>query len=384
MSIVPPGRIVGLDVARCLALVGMIATHVLNGIVDNQVIFTQQIAGGRASSLFAVLAGVSLALMSGGTTPVTGTERRTAAAGLVGRALFIAAAGLILGGFPTGIAVILTYYGALFLLGIPFLGLRSRTLALLSVAWLVAMPVVSHLVRPYLPERSYGSPTVESLADPWRLLTELTFTGYYPAVSWLAYLFAGMAIGRLGLKRTRIALALVGVGSVLAATSWLTSQELLARPGVRETLQDTYTGLAWRGDLAPTLEHGLFGTTPTGSWWWLAVRAPHTATPFDLAHTIGSAVVVIGLCLLLGRHVRRLSAVLFAAGAMTLTLYTAHVFLRMPALMSGDDALTFVRHVLLVLVVGAVLRLVGRRGPLEAAAARMAERAAEAVRPSRG
>ena len=42
------------------------------------------------------------------------------------------------------------------------------------------------------------------------------------------------------------------------------------------------------------------GTTPTnGSWEWLLVDAPHSGTPFDLAHTIGTALAVIGLCLLL-------------------------------------------------------------------------------------
>ena len=44
----------------------------------------------------------------------------------------------------------------------------------------------------------------------------------------------------------------------------------------------------------------MFGNTPTGgAWEWLLVVAPHSTTPFDLAQTIGSALPVIGLCLLL-------------------------------------------------------------------------------------
>ena len=31
------------------------------------------------------------------------------------------------------------------------------------------------------------------------MLAELTFTGYYPAVPWLAYLLVGLALGRLDL-----------------------------------------------------------------------------------------------------------------------------------------------------------------------------------------
>jgi hypothetical protein len=49
-QIVPAGRVVGLDVARCVALVGMIATHVLDRTGDDGTItFVQQLAGGRAS-----------------------------------------------------------------------------------------------------------------------------------------------------------------------------------------------------------------------------------------------------------------------------------------------------------------------------------------------
>ncbi|MGH3332175.1 MAG: heparan-alpha-glucosaminide N-acetyltransferase domain-containing protein, partial [Nocardioidaceae bacterium] len=72
--LVPPGRVIGLDVARALALVGMMATHILAPIEGNHLTVIQQVAGGRASALFAVLAGVSLALMSGRTVPPSGRD----------------------------------------------------------------------------------------------------------------------------------------------------------------------------------------------------------------------------------------------------------------------------------------------------------------------
>ena len=61
-------RVVGVDIARCLALLGMMATHILANIDPVTGAFVpwhQQIAGGRAAALFAVLAGVSLALVTG-------------------------------------------------------------------------------------------------------------------------------------------------------------------------------------------------------------------------------------------------------------------------------------------------------------------------------
>ena len=59
------------------------------------------------------------------------------------RALLIAALGLVLGGLGSGLAIILTYYGVLFLLGLPFVGLRAPALLVLAGVWVVAGPVLS-------------------------------------------------------------------------------------------------------------------------------------------------------------------------------------------------------------------------------------------------
>ena len=381
MPIVSPGRVVGIDVARYLALVGMIATHALvTTTPDGGVTTVQLIAGGRASALFAVLAGVSMALMSGGRTPVTGRERAGVAAGLAVRALIVFAIGLGLGALPTTIAIILSYYGVLFLLGIPFLGLRARSLALVAIAWALVSPLVSHVVRPELPPRTLDSPHPTALMDhPFVLLTELLFTGYYPAVPWLTYLLAGMAVGRCDLRRVGTAVRLVVIGGAAAVGSRLLSDRLVDDPVVLDALRRTLDKVPHAsGGLADSLEHGLYGSTPTGSGWWLVTSAPHTATPFDLVHTTGSALLVIGLCLLVTRVLPTVWAVVFGAGAMTLSLYTLHVILRTPPFWPDDNPETFWLHVVVVTVIGAGFRLAGRSGPLE----RMVASAAGAVRRS--
>jgi hypothetical protein len=372
--------VVGLDLARALALVGMMATHILPSADADGISFTQQVAGGRASALFAVLAGVSLALMSGGTTPVRGRERSAVTAGLVTRALVIAGIGLLLGEVDSGIAVILTYYGVLFLLGLPFLGLSARALVVWCAGWTVVVPVLSHLLRPHLPSATYANPTLERLLDPVPLVTELTVTGYYPAVPWLAYLLAGMALGRSDLRRWGTTARVAALGAGLVVVAWTVSDALLDRPGVRRALRTTFEGAGFRGDLDSTLTHGLYGTTPTGSPWWLAVRTPHTATPFDLAQTIGSALLVIAVCLVVARMLPELTAVVAGAGAMTLTLYTAHVLSRAPGWWDGDDVATFTGQVLLALAIGAGFRLTRNRGPLEVLAGEAGKVTAQAVR----
>ena len=370
----PRTRIVGLDVARCLALLGMIATHVIATYDEaGERSWAAELAGGRASALFAVLAGVSLALMSGGARPVRGRERAGVAVGLLVRAVLIAALGLWLGGRDSGVAVILTYYGVLFCLGIAFLGLRARALFVLAGVWALVGPVVSFAVRPELPERGYDSPTFAHLTErPAELLAELTVTGYYPVLVWLAYLLLGMAIGRLDLRRTMTAARLALVGLALALAAPVVSRLLVAQPAIRDALRDsvatTWTPGIVPGDLDRSLEGSLYGNVPTDTWAWLAVANPHASTPLDLARTGGSALLVIGVCVLAARVLPRLWAIAFGAGAMTLTLYSLHVVLL------GEDVWTegpdaFARQVALALVVGAVFAVVRRRGPLEAVVA---------------
>ena len=347
-----PDRLVGIDVARCLALLGMVATHVLVDFTpEGDLTFSQWLAGGRASALFAVLAGVSLALVTGGREPAHGEDRVRVSAGLAVRALLIAALGLVLAVFDSGLAIILTYYGVLFLLGLLFVGLKARTLALLAAAWVVLGPVVSHLVRPDLPDRGYASPAFDQLGDPGRLASELLLTGYYPVIPWLAYLLAGLALGRCDLRDRRL-LGFLAVGGLALAVLATQVSRALVDPAVSDAN-----------------ERGMYGTTPPdGDWSWLLLVAPHSATPFDLAQTIGSALLVVATCLLLEQALpeagRTFLAVLFGAGTMTLSLYSLHVVLHTPSVWPPDEG-AYGWHVLVLLAVGAAFVAWGRRGPLE-------------------
>ena len=394
-------RIVGIDMARALALFGMMATHLLPDSIDGRTVtWWQQVAGGRAAALFALLAGVSLALITAraastpadagpthaGSTeagpdatpegapdetqrPSRRTALRAARAGILVRAAVIAVLGLFLGQLDTGIAVILTYYGVLFVFGLPFLGLGWRTLAALAAGWAVVSPVLSHVVREHLPERLGPSPSLDFLLQyPVRLVTELVFTGYYPTFQWLAYLLAGMAIGRLPLRRIRMAVGLTVTGAVLAFAAWGTSWLILHRldglAHLRATAPDSSPF-----DLMPVdqaLVRGTFGTTPTTSWWWLTTAAPHSSTTFDLFQTIGSAMVVVGLCLLVCQAVPRVLRVVFAAGAMTLTLYTLHlVALDLEVGPPRDTVELYVLHVLGATAFAMLCITAVGRGPLE-------------------
>ena len=102
------------------------------------------VAAGRASALFAVLAGVGLALLR--RSGRAGSLRRVRVAVAV-RAVLLLALGLALGTVDSPPLVILQYYALLFLVAVPLLGLPVRVLAAAAVAWAVVSPLVSHLLR---------------------------------------------------------------------------------------------------------------------------------------------------------------------------------------------------------------------------------------------
>ena len=150
-------RLVGLDVARFLALLGMMATHLLATRDEaGDPTWVAEVFSGRASALFALLAGVSLALMTGGSRPVRGEERVARSAGLLVRALAVGVVGLLLGGIDSGVAVILVNYGVLMALGVLVVGCSARVLAALDrgapvvyapIAWGPIMAVIRSLPR---------------------------------------------------------------------------------------------------------------------------------------------------------------------------------------------------------------------------------------------
>jgi uncharacterized membrane protein len=88
-------RIGGVDVARGLALFGMMAVHSWETFTaDGRASLSTMIAGGRSAATFVFVAGVSLAFLSGGRSSVRGRTRVAAASGIAVRALLVGVAGL--------------------------------------------------------------------------------------------------------------------------------------------------------------------------------------------------------------------------------------------------------------------------------------------------
>ncbi len=373
-------RLVGVDAARGIALIGMMAVHISSRVdADGTVSTSYLVAAGRAAALFAILAGVGLALATGGRTAPRGRALVGASAGTAARAAVLAVVGLILGAPESGVAVILVYYALLFVVAIPFLGLGPKILLPLAFAWAIVSPLISQAIRSGMSTESRSVPDFRSLVEPGELLTELTLTGYYPVLQWTAYILLGLALGRLHLRSVRTCVVLLAGGTALAVAAKLVSWWLLESGGL-DHLQAAGPGDApiARFPLETALTAGFYGTTPTTSWWWLAVSSPHSSTTFDLMHTMGVAAGVLGLMLLIAMWARAVVWPLAAIGGMTLTLYSLHVLLLSDGLPRSTSN-AFLWHVLIALLVAVPWRTFVGRGPLESLAHRAATTARDAV-----
>ncbi|WP_051172531.1 heparan-alpha-glucosaminide N-acetyltransferase domain-containing protein [Microbacterium indicum] len=199
-----PGREPGVDLARGLAVFGMFAAHLLDtgdGFVWGDPSTWVAAVDGNSSILFATLAGLSLALVSGGAEPHRGARLGLTCREILVRAACIWAIGVVLALTPAPVYVILPAYGILFVASLAVI--RLRALPLVGVA------VASAVVGPFV-VAAIGS---GSAPNPEGATISMLTGWHYPFVLWIAFLAAGMAIGRAGLGvRMALVALLVGAG----------------------------------------------------------------------------------------------------------------------------------------------------------------------------
>jgi uncharacterized membrane protein YeiB len=318
------GRLVGLDLARGLAVFGMYAVHV--GPAPNQdgvIGFLMELAQGRSSALFAVLAGFAVALITGRRIPKTGRAGRQAVAKVVIRAVILLALGTALTMTGTPVVPILAFYGLFFLLVLPLHRLGAKPLALIATGWALVGPQLLYALKPVVGNRAF--PTAGQ-ADG---IVSLLFTGGYPALTWVPFVLAGMAVARLDLAATAVRIRLGLTGVALAVTgyggSWLA---LRLVPGAAEAVRETAGGpgmasMSSMSSASPGSD-GIFGDTPAG----MLVASPHSEATLSIVGNTGVAILVLAACLSALDALpwlRRLARPVIAVGSMSLTAYVYHI-----------------------------------------------------------
>lgn len=362
-------RVVALDIARGIAVLGMAAAHTaaLPGELrwDDPSTWVD-LVNGRSSILFAVLAGISIAIMTGRTRIPAGPELAHARLRLVARGLVIFAIGLVLELLGTSIAVILTFYGAVYALAILFIGMRVSRIVIWAASLAVAGPaLVAGLMALALSSSGSG--------------ISFVLDGTYSIIVWTALMLAGLALGRLDVTRRKTAALALAAGVVLSAvgytvggvwaqdqygddSSWFFSSETGSSSFVDEwyepemvpgdeadltgmvcedygdgylscypeedytefpsddlALEEDANGWATYPDAVATADVG--GTMLSA----FLSSSPHSGGTMEILGSGGLALALIGLLLLTGEALRYVLLPLAAVGTMPLTAYTAHV-----------------------------------------------------------
>jgi uncharacterized membrane protein len=365
-------RAIGIDVARAIALIGMVAVHIYPlADADNVKTWAFEVFGGRAAALFALLAGVSVAFVERRSRgKLYGRNLWADRGALVSRGLLIMLAGLLLAYLDTDVDIILPYFGFLYLLVIPFYGRSNRLLLISAVLFATLGPVLLFLFGHNLPAQPdpTANYTLTSVFQyPVPFLAEVLLTGYYPTLLWMAYICVGIVIGRQVLTSKKVALTITAWGAGLALSTWFLSYFLLGPAGGLQRLVEatpTMTG----AEISDLLAYGPPGAPlmPDTTWWWQAAIGPYSNTPLNVVHNLGAAMALTGVALLLTRSGGRIFSPLAAIGAMTLTLYSAHLIVLWLDVLDSDQPLVSLCIMIISFMLFALVwRSSMGKGPLE-------------------
>ena len=280
--VVATRRLVGIDAARGLALCGMLLAHFLKGDAGDPgwLRLVGDVGDGRAAPLFCLVLGVGSGLYL----------RRRRPLGLVRRGLVLLVLGLAIWPLVDRVYLILPHYGLLLVAVAACSRLPTRWLLPVALTcWALPSTVVSivdgHGLRAAEQPSSYAD-----LLDVPHLLWQLLWSGGYPLVGWAGFALVGLWLARHDLADATLAkrMALVGVATSVT--------QLLA--------------VALRSAAAPG----------SAAFWDSTAHSNQLA--WYVAAT-GSAVAVLGLCLLFGRAAAGRPFALL--GNQALSLYLLHI-----------------------------------------------------------
>lgn len=291
----PAGRrIPGIDLARALAILGMLAVHVGPTDAEGVAGTLYGLTHGRAAILFGLLAGVGVSLLAASRA----TSRAQARLKLVWRAAVLLPLGLWLQPLDHGVFVILQDYALLFLLATLVLSVPDRWLLVLAGA-VTAVGSVGYLWGLIHAPEDFARLAAE-WGDPLgELAHRLVLSGPYPLITWAGPFLFGMWLGGRDLRAPVLRVRLLVGGAAAAVGAWAVSRVFVAR----------------------------WGEPGEQTWERLIIDDPHSQMPLWLLGSTGSAVLVLGACLVVADRAPRVVWPLVAAGQLAFTVYVGHLLL---------------------------------------------------------
>ena len=287
-------RLIGLDIARYLAFVGMVLVNfdiaMSYGVQSNEGFFNEFIGQlqGRASATFVVLAGIGLGLSS------FKKESQTVNT-IVKRSIFLLILGLLNMTIFEG--DILHYYAFYFLFGVFLLPFGNRALILvisiLNLVFFSMMLFIDYESGWNFEELSYsGFWTIDGFTR------NLFFNGFHPVFPWLGFFLLGMLMSRVLLKKRQVQIKMISWGLIAIIFS--------------EIMSFIISGYVIPAD---------------SELQFLFMTDSMPPMPLYFLAASGSALLIIGLCLFVSEKFREseIYSLIAPAGTQTLTLYVLHI-----------------------------------------------------------
>ena len=300
-------RIIGIDVARALAVIGMIIVNfkvVFGEVGDGWLKSFAHLFDGKAAATFVVLAGVGLALMTNSAIK-NGQEEKLKAARkrILKRALFLFIIGLsYIWIWP---ADILHFYGIYMLLTLLFITQSSNRILVGVIGICLMFPV---LLSIWNYEIGWDFTTL-TYTDFWTFkgfVRNLFYNGFHPVIPWSAFMLYGLWYGKQDLNDNKFVLKSFRIGLIVFLAVQLFSFILL-----QILIQEDITLI---DQLNPIL-----GTDPM------------PPMPLYMINGMSIATVVISACIILAKRYEgsKIIDALNKTGQLALTFYVAHVVIGM-------------------------------------------------------
>lgn len=383
-------RLLGVDLARFTAIVGMMSAHLL--LMEGNIAWLNKATSGFPSTLFAVLGGFGVVFAT--KRYLVRNQRKAAVVSLLARGAVVLILGLLLELLPHHtIYVILVYYGTAIMISSMLILLPQYVLLALTITLVFVSPLVLHAVT-QLPDISVAVGGLD-YTTPWSLFLSVFVTGTYPVLTWTVYFSMGILFAR-ALKnratssaRMKVSLTAGGIGLSLAALAQLVSSWRLS---------EIASGLAEANQLTPAevvslLEANQTGAPPLGGWNAILLASPHSGTTLDMLRTGGASLFIIALFLIVTANIVILPMwlkIIAKGGSTALTIYVLHIamtaFTYRALYFSTEPSpwwftYTFYWQLAVILALSTVLVFMNRRGPLETMTSEIAKGAAESVLP---
>lgn len=310
-------RIVGIDVARAIAVIGMIIVNfkvVLGSEGQGWLLTIADSLSGKAAALFVVLAGVGIALLtknSYGSKDIKVIHRYRIK--LFKRSLLLFLIGLsYMALWP---ADILHFYGVYMLITLVFVSSSKRMILSVASVIILLYPLMMNFINYDI---GWNFETLDYTGF-WTLngfFLNLFYNGFHPVFPWVAFMLIGLWYGRHDLHNPRIVRRLMWKGLAGLIVVLLLSQALLHMSKFLDPIESN--GLT-----------ALLGFSPM--------------PPLPLYMFAGCflSISVIGFCILFAKRFESIFLVswLVRTGRLALTLYVAHVVVGMSLAYAYDETM---------------------------------------------